>query len=368
MQLLSKGINRGSPKLKPMKAFVMKQIGEVGFMEKAVPTPGPDDAIVRTTAALISSSDTHIARGALGPRTNLTLGREAVGVVHDIGANVRNFKEGDRVVVGAVTPDWSEPAPAASHALQQGVGLGGWKFSNTKDGVFAEFFHVNQADSNMARIPLSVPDESAVYCSDTMPSGFTGAENGQVPMGGTVAVFGESAVGMMATAGASMRGAGLIIGIEHAPERQELARFYGADIIVDDGSEDPVERIIEITGGAGVDLAIEATGSDLSFQNCVRATKPGGFVSSIGYHGEGEFTHTPRVEWDAGMAEKTIVSGLPPGGRLRLERMLRLIEMKRVDPTKMTTHTFTFDQMEKAFDVMDRKADGVIKPLLKFPL
>lgn len=349
-----------------MQAFVMKALGQVGFMDKPIPSPGPDDAIVKTTRALICTSDSHTVRGAIGPRENLTLGHEAVGVVSAVGSNVKLFKPGDRVVVGAITPDWGDPASQAGHSSQSGAPLGGWKFSNTKDGVFAEYFHVNEADANMAKIPDSVPDELAVYCCDMLSTGFMGAENGNIPIGGTVAVFAEGPVGLMATAGAKLRGAGLIIGVESLPKRQDLARQYGADVIVDFTREDPVERILALTAGEGVDTAIEALGADISFQNCVRATKAGGTISNIGYHGAGEFVHLPREAWGVGMAGKTITTGLCPGGRLRMERLLRVLEMKRVDPMPMTTHTYAFSQMQRAFEVMDQKLDGVIKPLIVF--
>ena len=349
-----------------MKAFVMKAIGQVGFLEKPIPRPGPNDAIVKTTNALICTSDSHTVGGAIGPRENLTLGHEAVGIVHEVGSNVKLFKPGDRVLVGAITPDWGDPASQAGHSSQSGGPLGGWKFSNTKDGVFAEYFHVNEADANMARIPASVPDEMAVYCADMLSTGFMGAENGNIPIGGTVAVFAEGPVGLMATAGAKLRGAGLIIGVEAVPRRQDLARTYGADVIADFSQEDVVQRILDLTEEQGVDTAIEALGADVTFQNAIKVAKAGGTISNVGYHGHGDFVHIPRVEWGVGMAEKTITTGLCPGGRLRMERLLRVLEMKRVDPTLMTTHTFPFDEMERAFEIMDKKLDDVLKPLIVF--
>jgi threonine dehydrogenase-like Zn-dependent dehydrogenase len=357
---------RKAKKGKQMKAFVMKAIGQVGFMEKPIPHASPDDAIVKTTRALICTSDSHTVGGAIGPRENLTLGHEAVGIVHEVGSNVKLFKPGDRVLVGAITPDWGDPASQAGHSSQSGAPLGGWKFSNTKDGVFAEYFHVNEADANMALIPSGVPDEMAVYCADMLSTGFMGAENGTIPIGGTVAVFAEGPVGLMATAGAKLRGAALIIGVEAVPRRQELARTYGADEIVDFSKEDVVQRILDLTDGQGVDTAIEALGADSTFQNAIKVTKAGGTISNVGYHGQGEFVHIPRIEWGVGMAEKTITTGLCPGGRLRMERLLRVLEMKRVDPTLMTTHTFAFAEMERAFEIMDKKLDGVLKPLIVF--
>jgi threonine dehydrogenase-like Zn-dependent dehydrogenase len=349
-----------------MKAFVMKEIGRVGFMDKPVPRPGPGDAIVRTTRALICTSDSHTVSGGIGPRENLTLGHEAVGVVHDVGSEVKVFQPGDRVLVGAITPDWGHPAAQDGYSSQSGAPLGGWKFSNTKDGVFAEYFHVNEADANMAKIPGSVTDDMAVYCADMLSTGFMGAEHGNIPVGGTVAVLAQGPVGLMATAGARLRGAGLIIGIESVPRRQKLARVYGADEIVDFTKDDVVARVLELTGGEGVDTAIEALGSDTTFQAAVKITKPGGTISNTGYFGEGEFVRIPRVEWGVGMADKTIATGLCPGGRLRMERLLRVLEGGRVDPTFMTTHTFRFGEMERAYEVLDKKLDDVVKPLIAF--
>jgi threonine dehydrogenase-like Zn-dependent dehydrogenase len=350
-----------------MKAFVMKEIGRVGFLDKPVPSPGPNDAIVRTTRALICTSDSHTVGGGIGPRTDLTLGHEAVGVVHEVGSEVTQFKPGDRVVVGAITPEWGSRAAQDGYSSQSGGPLGGWKFSNTKDGVFAEYFHVNEADANMARIPDDVPDETAVYCCDMLSTGFMGAEKGNIPIGGTVAVIAQGPVGLMSTAGAKLRGAGLIIGIESVPSRQKLARAYGADEIVDFTTEDVVDRVLELTDGEGVDTAIEALGADATFQTAVKVTKPGGTISNTGYFGEGEFVSIPRVEWGVGMADKAIATGLCPGGRLRMERLLRVLEAKRLDPTLMTTHTFKFDEMERAFEISDKKLEDVVKPLIVFP-
>ena len=258
-----------------MRAFVMKGIGKVGFADKPIPTPGPTDAIVKTTKALICTSDVHTVNGAIGPRDNLTLGHEAVGRVHQVGAAVKRFKPGDHVLVGAITPEWGDAASQAGHSSQSGGALGGWKFANIKDGVFAEYFHVNEADANMAHIPAAVADDSAVYCCDMISTGLMAAENANIPPGGTVAVFALGPVGLMAVAGARMLGAGLIIGVDSVPRRQELARSYGADVTVDFEKQDAVARIMDLTGGEGVDSAIEALGGDLSFQNAIRVTKPG---------------------------------------------------------------------------------------------
>lgn len=344
----------------------MRSIGETGIVEKERPEPGPRDAVVRPTKGLICTSDCHTVHGAIGEREDLTLGHEAVGIVDEVGAEVQDFEPGDRVAVGAITPDWSSLAAQDGHPSQSNQALGGWKFANVKDGVFAEYFHVNDADGNLAHVPDDVSDHEAVYTADMLSTGFAGAERGEIPIGGTVAVFAQGPVGLMATKGARLQGAGEVFAVETVETRKELAREYGADHVIDFQEGDPVEQIRELTGGEGVDVAIEALGADETLQDCIRVTKPGGTVSNVGYHGDGEFRHIPREEWGVGMSEIEIVNDLCPGGRLRIRRLLRMLERDRVDPTKLTTHEFDFAEIEEAFEVMDEKRDDVVKPLIDF--
>jgi threonine dehydrogenase-like Zn-dependent dehydrogenase len=351
-----------------MKAFVMKSIGKVGFTDKPMlADPGPNDAIVKTTRALVCTSDTHTVAGAIGDRKDLTLGHEAVGVVYKLGSEVKGVKVGDRVAVNAITPDYKCENCLRGYTSQCTEALGGWKFANVKDGSFAEYFHVNDAEANLAPIPDSIPDEAAVYTTDMMSTGFMAAEHAAIPIGGSVAVFAQGPVGLMATAGAKLLGAGLIIAVESVPKRQELAKHFGADVIVDFKKVDPVAEILRLTEGQGVDSAIEALGAQKSFEDCIKVTRPGGTISNVGYHGEGEYVMIPRIEWGVGMSDKTIRTGLCPGGKERMKRLFRLIQNGRVDPTPLTTHTFKFDEMETAFRLMQTKEDGIIKPLVIFP-
>jgi len=352
-----------------MKAFVMHAIGEVGIIDKPIPRPGPNDAIIRTTAALICTSDTHTVAGAIGPRKDLTLGHEAVGVIHELGAEAAAsglFRIGQRVAVNAITPCYACENCQRGFSSQCGGMLGGLKFANLKDGSMAEYFHVNNAVANLAPIPADVTDEQAAYCCDMLSTGFIAAEQGDIPIGGTVAVFGEGPVGMMATAGARLCGAGLVIGVESKPDRASLARRFGADLVVDFTREDPVEAILKATGGKGVDTAIEALGLARTFAACVSATRPGGTVSNVGYHGDGDTVPIPRLDWGLGMGDKTIRTALCPGGSERMGRLMRLIQTRRVDPLPMTTHRFPFADIARAFRMMQTKEGGMIKPLILF--
>jgi threonine dehydrogenase-like Zn-dependent dehydrogenase len=350
-----------------MKAFVMKKIGEVGFLDKPIPEdPGPNDAIIKTTTALVCTSDVHTVKGAIGERTDHTLGHEACGIVDRVGSAVALFKPGDRIVVNAITPCFK------CHNCQRGFPsqccepLGGWKFANIKDGSFAEYFHVNDADANLTLIPDGVSDEAACYTTDMMSTGFKGAENADIVLGGTAAVFGAGPVGQMAAVGARLLGAGMVIVVDSVLHRLDLAKEYGADVVINFKEKDAVEEIMALTNGEGVDSSIEAVGAQAPFENCIKVTRPGGTISNAGYHGEGEFINVPRVAWGVGMAEKTIKTLLCPGGSERMTRLLRLIQMGRVDPTKLTSHHFDFADVEKAFWMMDTKEDNMIKPLIHF--
>jgi len=352
---------------KKMKTFVMKKIGEVGIMEKDIPQdPGPNGAIIKTTRALVCTSDTHTVKGAIGEKENLTLGHEAVGVIHKLGSEVVGHEEDERVAVNAITPCYKCENCIRGYTSQCTQMLGGWKFANIKDGVFAEYFHVNDANANLAHIPPEVEDEQAVYTTDMMSTGFAGAENADIPVGGTVAVFAQGPVGLMATAGAKLKGAGLIIAVDSVKDRLELSKKYGADVVINFKEKDPIDAIMEITDDKGVDSAIESLGSQKTFEDCIKATRPGGTISNIGYHGEGDYVKIPRMEWGVGMSNKTIKTELCPGGKVRMERLMRLLKHKKVDPTPLTTHTFSFDEIEKAFEMMDKKEDGIIKPLITF--
>ena len=185
-----------------MKAVAMLGLDRVGWIEKPRPECGPLDAIVRPIAVSPCTSDVHtVFEGALGDRRDMILGHEAVGEVVEVGALVRDFRPGDRVIVTAITPDWGSLEAQRGYAMHSGGMLAGWKFSNFKDGVFAEFFHVNEADANLARLPEDMEPGAAAMLCDMMPTGLHAAELAEVQFGEDVAVIGIGPVGLMAVAG-----------------------------------------------------------------------------------------------------------------------------------------------------------------------
>lgn len=352
---------------KIMKAFVMKKIGETGIIEKPVPTdPGPNDAIIKTTAALVCFSDLNTIKGDCGERTDLTLGHEACGIVHQVGSAVTSVKPGDRIAAAAITPCYRCNNCQRGFSSQCKEFLGSWEYSTIKDGSLAEYFHVNDADTNLALIPDDVSDEAACYATSIISAGFQGAEDSDIILGGSAVVFGLRPVGQMAIACARLLGAGLIIAVDNSPKRLELSEGYGADVLINSNETDVVKEILRITNGDGVDSAMETTGTQTPFEYCITVTRPGGTITNIGYHREEEYLKIPRLAWGAGMSEKTIKTSLCTGGGERLSRLLRLIQTGRVDPCKMTSHRFTFDEAEKAFWMMENKEHDMYKPLLTF--
>ncbi|QAT39128.1 NAD(P)-dependent alcohol dehydrogenase [Clostridium sp. JN-9] len=349
-----------------MKGFAMLGLNKTGWIEKEKPVAGPYDAIVQPLAVSPCTSDIHtVFEGALGDRHNMILGHEAVGEVVEVGSEVKDFKPGDKVVVPAITPDWRSLEVQAGYPQHSNGMLAGWKFSNFKDGVFADYFHVNDADMNLAYLPEEIPLEQAVMISDMMTTGFHGAELADIQLGSSVAVIGIGAVGLMAVAGATLRGAGRIIGVGSRPVCVEAAKFYGATDIVNYKEGDIVKQIMDLTKGKGVDRVIMAGGTVDTLAQAVTLVKPGGTVSNVNYHGKGDYLPIPRVEWGCGMGHKKIIGGLCPGGRLRMEMLIDLVKYNRVDLSKLVTHTFNgLDNVEKALMLMKDKPKDLIKPVV----
>ena len=349
-----------------MKGFAMLGIGKTGWIEKEVPACGPLDAIVRPLAVSPCTSDIHtVWEGAIGERTSMILGHEAVGEIVRVGSLVKDLKVGDRVIVPAITPDWGSLEAQGGYSMHSGGMLAGWKFSNFKDGVFAEYFHVNEADANLALLPEGLDPAAAVMLSDMVPTGLHGVELADVQFGDTVCVVGIGPVGLMAVAGAALRGASRLFAVGSRPVCVEAAQAYGATDVINYREGDIVQQVLDKTHGKGVDRVILAGGDNDTFRQAVEMVKPGGYIGNVNYLGSGDYVKIPRAEWGCGMGHKTIRGGLMPGGRLRMEKLASLLETGRLDTSRLLTHRFHgFAHMEEALLLMKEKPRDLIKPVV----
>ena len=349
-----------------MKGFAMLGIGKTGWIEKEVPACGPLDAIVRPLAVSPCTSDIHtVWEGAIGERTSMILGHEAVGEIVKVGSLVKDLKVGDRVIVPAITPDWGSLEAQGGYSMHSGGMLAGWKFSNFKDGVFAEYFHVNEADANLALLPEGLDPAAAVMLSDMVPTGLHGVELSDVQFGDTVCVVGIGPVGLMAVAGAALRGASRLFAVGSRPVCVEAAQAYGATDVINYREGDIVQQVLDKTHGKGVDRVILAGGDNDTFRQAVEMVKPGGYIGNVNYLGSGDYVKIPRAEWGCGMGHKTIRGGLMPGGRLRMEKLASLLETGRLDTSRLLTHRFHgFAHMEEALLLMKEKPRDLIKPVV----
>jgi alcohol dehydrogenase len=349
-----------------MKAAVFVEPGRIVLEEKQIPDVGPLDALVRVTTTTICGTDVHILKGEYPVERGLTIGHEPVGVIDKLGSAVTGYREGQRVIAGAITPSghsaaclcgcWSQDGAGTKHGFKAS---GGWKFGNTIDGCQAEYVRVPDAMTNLAPVPDELTDEQVLMCPDIMSTGFSGAERGNIQIADTVAVFAQGPIGLCATAGAKLLGATTIIAVEGVPARQEVSRRLGADHVVDFHATDPVEEIMRLTDGRGVDVAIEALGTQATFEGALRVIRPGGTLSSLGVYSTD--LRIPLGPFAAGLADTTIVTTLCPGGKERMRRLMSVIASARVDLTPLVTHQFKLDQIEAAYDLFGHQRDGVLK-------
>ncbi|MFS2012936.1 NAD(P)-dependent alcohol dehydrogenase [Azospirillum sp. CT11-132] len=349
-----------------MKAAVFVEPGRIVLDDKPVPDVGPLDALIRITTTTICGTDIHILKGEYPVNRGLTIGHEPVGIIEKLGSAVTGYQEGQRVIAGAITPSGHSNACLCGCHSQDGAGtrhgwkpLGGWRFGNSIDGAQAEYLLVPDAMTNLAPVPDGLTDEEVLMCPDIMSTGFAGAERGNIRIGDTVAVFAQGPIGLCATAGAKLKGATTIIGVDTVPARLEMARRMGADHVVDFRSVDPVEEIMRLTDGRGVDVAIEALGTQATFEAALRVLRPGGTLSSLGvYSGD---LRLPLGPFAAGLGDHTIVTSLCPGGKERMRRLLGVVASGRVDLKPLVTHRFTLDQIEAAYELFGHQRDGVLK-------
>jgi alcohol dehydrogenase len=347
-----------------MKAAIFVEPGRIVLDQKPIPDVGPLDALVRVTTTTICGTDVHILKGEYPVRRGPTVGHEPVGIIEKLGSAVTGYREGQRVVCGAITPSGYSNASLCGCHAQDGAGspngwkaIGGWKFGNTIDGCQAEYVLV--PDANLAPIPDGLSDEEVLMCPDIMSTGFAGAESGRIKIGDTVAIFAQGPIGLCSTVGARLMGATTVIVVETVPERIEVAKRLGADHVIDFRVQDPVAEILRITDGRGVDVAIEALGTQQTFEAGLRVLRPAGTLSSLGVYSTD--LKIPLDAFSAGLGDHKIVTSLCPGGKERMRRLMSVISSGRADLKPLVTHRFKLDDIEAAYDLFAHQRDGVLK-------
>jgi len=345
-----------------MKALVFHAPNEIRVEEVSVPHAGFGEAVIRVTLTTICGTDLHILKGEYAVSPGLIIGHEPVGVIHEIGPGVTGYEIGDRVLVGAITPCGQCRSCLSGHLSQCGGAIGGWKFGNTINGGQAEFLLVPHAQANLAKIPAELRDEEVLLLADIASTGFSAAESANLQLGDSVAVFAQGPIGLCATAGAKLKGAGFIIAVESDPRRCDMARQMGADVVLDPRGAAVSTEIKRLSGG-GVDVAIEALGTQDTFENALKALRPAGTLSSLGvYSGK---LGIPVDAFLAGIGDYKIVTTLCPGGKERMRRLMELVALHRIDLTPLLTHTFSLDDIVEAYRFFGAREDGVIKVAIK---
>ena len=344
-----------------MNALVYHGPGERAW--ESVPEPtitDPTDVVVKIDTTTICGTDLHILKGDVPEvRPGTILGHEAVGTVVAAGAAVTTVGEGDRVLVSCITScGRCRFCKEAKYGLC--TGGGGWIFGHLIDGVQAEYARVPFADTSVYKVPEELTDEQVLFLADILPTAFEcGVLNGRVEPGDTVAVVGAGPIGLATIMTAKLFTPGRIVAIDLADARLAKALDFGADVAVNNGNEDAVARVMDLTGGLGADVAVEAVGVPETFELCAELIRPGGRLANVGVHGHPATLHLERL-W---IRDVLITTGLVDTSTT--PKLLRLIAEGRLDPTAFATHRFELDEAMEAYDVFaDAAATNALKVVL----
>ena len=360
-----------------MRAAVFVEPGRIEVVDKKIPDVGPNDALIRITTTTICGTDVHILKGEYAVEKGLTVGHEPVGVIEKLGSAVLGYREGQRVIAGAICPNFHSyaaqdgvPSQDGSYLVPKGAcgchgyhATAGWRFGNKIDGTQAEYVLVPDAQANLAPVPDGLTDEQVLMCPDIMSTGFKGAENANIKIGDTVVVFAQGPIGLCATAGARLMGATTIIAVDGNDHRLGIARQMGADITLNFKQCDVIEEVMKLTRGRGADASIEALGTQQTFESALRVLKPGGTLSSLGVYSQ-DLT-IPVDAFAAGLGDHKILTALCPGGKERMRRLMAVIDSGRVDLGALVTHEYKLDDIVAAYDLFAHQRDGVLKIAIK---
>lgn len=332
-----------------MKALVYHGPGKRSLDEKLKPTiKEPTDAVVKVTKTTICGTDIHIMKGDVATVTEgRTLGHEGVGVVVSAGTSVTGFKPGDHVLISCITS-----CGICSHCrsgMYSHCANGGWILGNTIDGTQAEYVRIPYADTSLYHIPEGADEEAMVMLSDILPTGFEcGVLNGQVQPGDTVAIIGSGPIGLAALLTARFFTPARIIMVDTDANRLATATLFGATDIV---RFNAVAEIMALTGGNGVDVAIEAVGSPETFGICQSIIAPGGRIANIGVHGKSAELHLEKL-WSSNI---TITTRLVD--TVSTPKLLRTVLSGALQARKLITHHFPLSGIVKAYETFEHAAE-----------
>ena len=335
-----------------MKALVFNGIGKKSLEERPKPQiQTPKDAIIKITKTTICGTDLHILKGDVPSCTpGRILGHEGAGIVEEVGAAVSAFKKGDRVLISCISACGT--CEYCRRSMYSQCTTGGWILGNTIDGTQAEYVRIPHADTSLHLIPEGVDEASMVMLSDILPTGYEcGVLNGKVSPGSTVAIVGANPIGLASLLTAQFYSPAVIIMIDLDDNRLEVSKKFGATHVINSGKEDVIEKIKEITGGRGVDTAVEAVGIPSTFVLCQKMISPGGTIANVGVHGVKVDLHLEDL-WARNI---TITTGLVD--TFSTPMLLKTVQSEKIDPGLLITHTFKFSDILEAYDVFSKAAD-----------
>jgi len=343
-----------------MKALVYHGPGKRAWEDKARPViQEPGDAIVRVTTSTICGTDLHILKGDLPvvPDGRI-LGHEAIGVVEQIGTGVSKFRVGDKVIVSCVTACLT--CDFCRKQMYSHCRNGGWILGYMIDGTQAEYVRIPHADGSLYNLPAGADEEAMVMLSDILPTGFEcGVLNGQVKPGDTVAIVGAGPVGLAVLLTAQFYSPAAIIMIDLDDKRLAVAKQLGATTLVNSADGHAAKRVMELTDGSGVDVAIEVVGIPATFAICQDIVAAGGRIANVGVHGKAVELHLEKL-WDRNIAITTRLVDT-----VTTPMLLKVVRSGKVQPAKLVTHRFKMSDIMKAYDTFGNAAtEGALKVVL----
>lgn len=334
-----------------MKAVVYHGPGQFSLEDKPKPTiQASTDAVVRITKTTICGTDLHILKGDVPTCTDgRILGHEGVGVVEEVGAGVSNFKVGDPVLVSCITS--CGKCEACKKGMYSHCKTGGWILGNTIDGTQAEYVRIPYADTSLYPIPNGADEEALVMLSDILPTGFEcGVLNGQVQPGDTIAIVGAGPVGLAALLTSQFYSPGEIIMIDLDDNRLDVAQKFGATKLVNSSDGKAVDTVMNLTGGNGVDVVIEAVGIPATFGICQQIVAAGGHIANVGVHGKSVDLHLETL-WSHNITLTTRLVDT-----VTTPMLLKVVQSGKIQPKNLITHHFSLNDVSQAYQVFGNAA------------